>query len=201
VQIKLPAKGKGKPLAVGLLLLAGLLVYGVVFAGFFSRQGEFNEEIRGLADQLAKFERSAAERDTLTSELDSVKNQDRASALFMGEENFDLGAATLDSRLKQVVAQRARDTQRCQVTSSSTRPANEPEQFEKVTVSVRMRCDLEDLVAIFHELESSVPLLFLENVNIFYEQAAYMGNQPGIGYLDIRFDLSGYLRVPSTVKK
>ncbi len=199
--LKLPARGKGKPLAIGLLLLLGLGAYGVGFAGFFAHQANLNEEISGLADQLAKFEQAANGREKLKAELDAVKNQDQASALFMREENFDLGAATLDTRLKQVVAQRARDTQRCQVTSSSTRPALEPEQFEKVTVSVRMRCDLEDLVAIFHELESAVPVLFLENVNIFYEQAAYMGNQPGIGYLDVRFDLSGYLRVPSTVKK
>lgn len=199
--LKLPARGKGRPLALGLLALLALAIYGVAFAGFFSRQSELNEDLRGLADQLAKFERSANERDKLKAELDQVKNQDQASALFMGEENFDLGAATLDSRLKQVVAQRARDTQRCQVTSSSTRRPMEPEQFEKVTVSVRMRCDLEDLIAVFHELESAVPVLFLENVNVFYEQAAYMGNQPGIGYLDVRFDLSGYLRVASTVKK
>jgi general secretion pathway protein M len=198
---KLPAKGQGKLLAIGLLLLVGLLAYGIGFAGFFAHQGQLNEELDGLAVQLANFRRAAGERDRLKAELDQVKSQDQTSALFMTEENFDLGAATLDSRLKQVVAQRARDTQRCQVTSSSTRRPLEPERFEKVTVSVRMRCDLEDLIAVFHELESGVPVLFLENVNIFYEQAAYMGNQPGIGYLDVRFDLSGYLRVPSTVKK
>lgn len=196
----LPAEGKGGLLAGGLLLIVLILGYLLFFAGFVDRQRVQAEEVQLLREREQALRANAAQLPQLRADLDAIRQRDAGSTLYLSDENFDLAAASLTTRVREVVATRARNPQRCQIQSTQNVRATEPEDFEKVSVQIRMRCDLEDFVAIAYELESGVPMLFLENVQLYMENIAYLQNLPAIGFLDVRFDVTGYLRMASTVK-
>ena len=72
--------------------------------------------------------------------------------------------------------------------------------FERVTVKVRLRCEMEHFGPLLYGLESGSPQLFVSELTITGRRAAPGGrarsrNQPAnAGYLDIAFDMYGYLR-------
>ena len=67
----------------------------------------------------------------------------------------------------------------------------------KVVVQARLRCDLESLAAILYDLENGKPYLFVDELMI-YKQQTYVppGAKRVASPLDVRFNLSGYLRQP-----
>ncbi|MCB1640094.1 MAG: general secretion pathway protein GspM, partial [Xanthomonadales bacterium] len=65
-----------------------------------------------------------------------------------------------------------------------------------VTIKVRMRCDLPDLAKILHVLETQSPSLRVTDLNLFQQVFTGVGGANMLGSMDIRFDLSGYIRKP-----
>ena len=100
-------------------------------------------------------------------------------------------------QLKQIIADKARDPQRCQLISSQNERPTAPEPYQRVVVKVRMRCDLDDLTEILYELENATPFLFVAELNL-YQQLMFQGGmpQPNLGDMDARFDVYGYIRKP-----
>ena len=70
------------------------------------------------------------------------------------------------------------------------------ERYERVTVNVRMRCRGEDLLEILYRLESGVPMVIIDDLNIVRPRTTrrVAGKVVEIAEeLDIRFNMSGYL--------
>jgi general secretion pathway protein M len=70
------------------------------------------------------------------------------------------------------------------------------ERYERVTVNVRMRCQPADLLQILYRLESEIPMMIVEDLNIIRPRARRrVGNTlvEAAETLDIRFNMSGYL--------
>ena len=64
-------------------------------------------------------------------------------------------------------------------------------------MQARLRCDLEPLAAILYDLENGKPYLFVDQIMI-YKQQTYQppGSKVAASPLDVRFNLTGYLRQP-----
>jgi general secretion pathway protein M len=74
------------------------------------------------------------------------------------------------------------------------------ERFQKVTVNVRMRCGIEDLKKVLYALETGVPMIIADEVTVIKPRSRRRttDQQPEVGtLLDIRFNMSGYLREPA----
>jgi general secretion pathway protein M len=95
----------------------------------------------------------------------------------------------------QGAVERQAQPERCLIINSQPVRGNSNETFERVTIQVRLRCELEHLYPVLHELESGSPQLFLTELNIV---ARRMPSSPGgevfIGYVDVSFNAHGYLR-------
>lgn len=193
----LPDRENNRPLAIGLLVVALLVVYLLGFHWFIVRHADIGEEVANLEQQAARFKAAAARRPQLERRLDELRRERLDSALFLGQSNFNTAAAALMRRLREVIDQRAEDSELCTVNSTQNRQDPEPERFEQVTVNVRMNCPLPDLVAILYELENSVPLIFVDNLMINQRMSADRPRRRGgvavYGQLDARFDLYGFL--------
>ncbi len=68
-----------------------------------------------------------------------------------------------------------------------------------MTVNVRMQCPLPDLVRVLYELENSVPLVFVDSLEI--NQRTLPGRQArrgaeNLAQLDVRFNMYGYRAQP-----
>jgi len=87
----------------------------------------------------------------------------------------------------------------CQIVSRQPVRPRAQERYERVTVNVRMRCGAEDMLKILHRLEAATPMIMVNDLNVVKPRARARsrrnGDQPEIAVaLDIRFNMSGYLR-------
>lgn len=192
----MPNLENNRPLAVGLALVVLVLVYLAGFHWFVVRHAELGTEIDQLEEQVARFKAAAERRPNLEAQLERLRSERLDSALFLGERNFNVAAASLSRRLREVIESEADAPELCSVLSTTNRPEDEPERFEQVTVNVRMKCPLPDLVRILYELEDSVPLVFIDNLmfnqRIPADRAGSRGSRD-YGQIDARFDMYGFL--------
>ena len=189
-----PRRSRG--LALGLLVAVVALGYFVLVHWWFTAPHlAIADEMAELREQELRFRTTIAERPQIQKSLTEVREFEAANPAFLPESDFNAAASGLIQRLSQVVASRASDPQRCTLIQKQVSRTNEKEPFDRVTIKARLRCDFEQFGPILHELETSNPVLFVDSVQI-WRQTGY--RQPGTNqvenYLDINFDLYGYIR-------
>jgi general secretion pathway protein M len=184
-------------LAVALLLGAVLLVYLVGFHWWFVRGHlDISREMADLREQAARFAATIAQRPAVEAQLARVREFEANNPAFLAEANFDAASAALITRLRRAVEAHARDPQTCQLLSNQPVRTRDPERYLRVTINVRMRCDIEDFAAVVHDLENGSPVLFLDNLTI---DSRRFGRVPGRAqrvqdYTEQRFTVFGYVR-------
>jgi len=179
-----------------LLVIAILLVYLLVFHWFVLRHGEYAEEIGDLRTQLHRFQVVASRRESLQLDLSQIRNSQKDADLFFDHPEFDEAAAAMSGSIGDMVRTHADDS--CQIVSRQPVRPRVQERFQKVTVNVRMRCDADDFLKILYEMETGMPLMLVDDLNVIRPRtrrrsrsAAKVAEQ---GELDIRFNVSGYLK-------
>ena len=191
----IPDQRSSKTTAIMLLVIALLLVYLLLFHWFFLRHQEYAEEIGDLRTQLNRFQSVASQRDSLQKRLSQTLNQQSDADLFLDYPSFDEAAAAMSSSIGDMVRTQADDS--CQIVSRQPVRARVQERFEKVTVNVRMRCDAEDFLKVLYGMETGMPLMLVDDLNIIRPRTRRRTrpNQPETqGALDVRFNVSGYLK-------
>ena len=130
--------------------------------------------------------------------MESVSEFEKQNDFFLPENNASLASSALTTKLKSLITEQAEDPSKCTVMSN--RPArqnsSDQTQFEKVAISVQMRCQIGDLAKVFFEMENGTPYLFIDNLNIQKRSTRRRVGREVVTeeYLDVKFDLAGYLR-------
>jgi general secretion pathway protein M len=186
----------GRLTAVLILVIVLLLVYLGCFHWFFLRHRDYGVEIGDLSEQLGRYQRVAAQRSAYENVLQSLQDRKADENLFLEGIDFNEAAAGMSERLSQMIGVQAEDS--CQIVSRQPVRPRVQERFQKVTVNVRMRCGIEDLKKILYSLETGVPMVIADEVTIIKPRARRRranAQEPEAGQLlDIRFNMSGYLR-------
>lgn len=188
--------GNNRLTAILLLIIVLILVYLLCFHWFIMRHLEYGSEISDLSGQLGRFQRVAAQRSFFEEQLQDLQNRKSDENLFLSGTDFNQAAAEMSERLSQMVATQAEDS--CQIVSRQPVRPRVQERFEKVTVNARMRCNVDDFQKILHSLESGVPLVIVDEMTVIKPRVRARNNRnaddSARGALDIRFNMSGYLR-------
>jgi general secretion pathway protein M len=187
----------GRLLAIVLLLIALLLVY-LVFVHWtlVAPHLQLRTQVIELREQEQRLRASAAQRSAIEARLGEVRAFEAQNPGFLEEPSFDLATAGLMQRLESEVAALNAPPGRCQVVNKQPFKPREEERFERVVVKVRMRCEIAEFSRVLHALEGGSPQLFVDALSIVARRPTYTPrNRPAPqGYLDISFDLYGYLR-------
>lgn len=197
-----PDARNGRFLAIVLLLIVVLLVYLLGLHWWFvAPQIAISEQMSDLREQQQHFADTAAQRPLIEKRLAQVRRDEKSNQGFLSDADSNNAFSDLTQRLKQAIAARAKDDNRCAIVSNSNYRGGEEETYEKVTIQVRMRCTLEPFAGILYDLENSKPYLFVDQLMIYRQQRPYFrqannNSKPPASTLDIRFNLSGYLRQP-----
>ena len=182
--------------AILILVIVLLLVYLTCFHWFILRHLEYNAEIGDLSEQLGRYQRVAEQRDEYEAILQGLVERKSDENLFLEGGDFNEAAAGMSERLSQMIGLQAEGS--CQIVSRQPVRPRVEERFEKVTVNVRMRCGIEDLQKVLHALETGVPMVIADEVTIIKPRSRRRrarDQQPETGQLlDVRFNMSGYLR-------
>lgn len=184
-------KGNSRMTAVLLFTIVLIVVYLLGFHWFILRHVEYSSEIDSLRDQLGRFTRVAEMREVYETRLSDLQSNRSDQNLFLEERDFNEAAAAMSERLGLAVDARADNS--CQIVSRQPVRPRVQERYEKVTVNVRMRCGIDDVMSILHWLESSVPLIIVEEMTIVKPRVRRRGSEQDSGLLDVRFNMSGYL--------
>ena len=188
--------GNSRLTAILIFVIVLLLVYLTCFHWFILRHLEYSEEIGELSTQLGRYQRVAAQRTEYENLLQGLQDRKSDENLFLEGNDFNEAAAGMSEQLSQMISIQAEDS--CQIVSRQPVRPRVQERFEKVTVNVRMRCGIEDLKKVLYALETGVPLVIADEVTIIKPRSRQRRaniQQPAAGeLLDIRFNMSGYLR-------
>ncbi len=192
----IPDQRNSKTTAVMLLVIAVLLVYLLIFHWFILQHREYMEEIGGLRDQLNRFQAVASQRESLQLKLNQIRSSQKDADLFFDYPEFDEAAAAMSGSIGDMVRIQADDS--CQIVSRQPVRPRVQERFQKVTVNVRMRCDADDFLQILYKMETGTPLMLVDDLNVIRprtrrrSKSAARTEKPGA--LDVRFNVSGYLK-------
>jgi len=186
--------------AVMVLTLLLVIVYFLFFHWFFVAHAGLNEEIDSLNESRQKFINEAAKTPKLTEMLQQVKSKVGSNNEFLQADSKNLGNAEITSIFKNIVNQQSEIASDCQIISQSPTQDREPEQFEKITLRVRMRCQYEVMVKVLDLIEANTPSLFVNDLRIeSRNQNRYrksVNETPAPENLEVRFDLYAYLKIP-----
>ncbi|MFC1777629.1 type II secretion system protein GspM [Pseudomonadota bacterium] len=191
----IPDQRNSKTTALLLLAIAIIMVYLLVFHWFLMRHREYAGELGDLREQLSRFQTVASQRESLQTRLGRISNSQNDADLFLDYPSFDEAAAAMSGGIGEMVRAEADDS--CQIVSRQPVRSRVQERFQKVTVNVRMRCDAEDFLKILYGMETGMPLMLVDDLNIIRPRArrTTRGQQTAAqGELDIRFNVSGYLK-------
>ena len=191
----IPDQRNSKTTALLLLAIAIIMVYLLVFHWFVLRHREYAGELGDLREQLSRFQTVASQRESLQTRLGRISNSQNDADLFLDYPSFDEAAAAMSGGIGEMVRAEADDS--CQIVSRQPVRSRVQERFQKVTVNVRMRCDAEDFLKILYGMETGMPLMLVDDLNIIRPRArrTTRGQQTAAqGELDIRFNVSGYLK-------
>lgn len=191
------APGSNRLTAILIFVIVVILVYLAGFHWFILRHLEYSREISDLSDQLGRFQRVAAQKPDYENLLQALQERRSDENLFLSDSDFNEAAAGMSERLSQMISVQAEES--CQIVSRQPVRPRVQERFQKVTVNVRMRCGVEDLKKVLYALETGVPMIIADEVTVIKPRARRRraNETPEAGtLLDIRFNMSGYLREP-----
>jgi len=193
-----PEHRNSRFLAVVLALIVVLLGYLVfVHWWFVAPHAEIATQMDDLRDQQQRFAGILAQKPLIEKRLAEVRTYEQNNQAFLADADANSAFSDLTQRLKQVIGARAKNENQCAIVSNSNFKGGEEELYERVTIQVRMRCALEPFAAILYDLENSNPYLFVDQLMIYRQFGGYVPpgqKQKQTSALEIRFNLSGYLR-------
>lgn len=206
----MPDAKHGRTLAVTLLLIVLLLAYLLGMHWWFvAPLWDSRQQMIELRDEEARFRAIAQQRDAIRAALAEVRSFEGENPGFLAEANFDLAASAMIQRLQEQV-DLLQAGERCRLVSRTPYRGNqgsrggskaEAEPFEKVTIKVRMQCEMEHFGPLLHGLEGGSPQLFVSDLTITSRRGTGVaarqpraGQGTPVGQIDQAFDLHGYLR-------
>ena len=190
-----PVSDRDRWLALGLLLAALALAYGVLIHPWFTvPMGEVGDRIDTARERELRLRMEIQQAPKVAERLQQARATLARTPGFLPERSPELATAALVQRLEAVVAQASPGRRACEITNRS--PLQEPqrEKYPRVTVQVRLRCGTPELANVLHSLEGGAPRLFVGNLNVLGQRVFFNPGQSGAqGGLDVSFDLYGYL--------
>jgi len=198
--VQTPVSKRDRWLAVGLLLAALSLAYGVLIHPWWTvPMQEVNARIDSARERELRLRMQLKQAPMVQQRLAQARAQLSRTPGFLPERNAELATAALVQRLETVVAQASPGKRGCEISNRSPLQETTREQYTRVTVQVRLRCGTPELAAVLHALEGGTPRLFVGNLNVLGQRVFFNpGESNAQGGLDVSFDLYGYLP-PTTV--
>ncbi|MDQ5910601.1 MAG: ral secretion pathway protein [Pseudomonadota bacterium] len=192
-----PVSSPGLAQRLTALLLLALVIglgYWLIDRVLIGQYRHYQAHAERLQDRLQNLQRLATARPELEKAIQTIRDDQRTAAYFLPPAPPTLAAADLQQRVKTLVEGAGGS-----LLSVQALPAVEEGEVVRVAVGVTLQGDLAVLQKTLHGLESQVPLLFVDNLEVTARQlrprlpdgkvAPYTRIQ-----LNGQFEVSGYLR-------
>ena len=179
-------------LALGLLVLVLLLVIFVVISPLVSTGLEYYEQKQELAFRLQRSINIVARKDSVAENVERIKQQYQQQNYFSTRDTEALTSADLQKFIKTAISKAGG-----QLTSTQVLPGRNEDGLNRVTVKVRMSGDIEALRSVLHDIESSVPVMIVNQIDIRPVRGKRNRKTRKIessNKLNINFQVAGFMR-------
>jgi general secretion pathway protein M len=174
-------------LALAILALMAVVIISITVLPVWSANRNYNHTIATLEGRLEQLQRAAAIGASLQPRYQQLKQLLASDQHYLKSSSEALATAELQQLVKEIAL-----AKKAEVLSMQNLPAGKQNDDRRVAIKVRMRGDLENIIQMFHALETGSPFLFLDKVsirNIMGRRKTIPGNLP----LDADFEIFGYL--------
>ena len=183
-----------RSLAVALLIGMGGALYAGIIEPLWDSHRNFRQTRVSSAELLAKYQKIARAVDALEGELAALRISQASQAGYLPGDSSALAAAELQTLVKNIVRSVGEDLRSTQIL-----PVNEEAGVTRVAIRVQLPVRMQGLQKVLHTLESGVPFIFIDNVDVRRRKTSRrLLNTNEEVYLDVRFDITGYMRSPET---
>ncbi len=159
--IKIKNKQMERWLAVGLLIAVMLIVGTAVLFPAASKWMELHDDKIALARQLKQYERILAGKDAVAKNMESIQEEILEQGYFNSQQTESLASAELQEFIKKAIVEAGG-----KLSSTQALPVIEKDKFNLITVSVRMTGNIEVLRGVLYRLETSTPLIMINQMDI-----------------------------------
>jgi general secretion pathway protein M len=179
-------------LALGLLALVLLIVIFVAIVPLVSTGLGYHEQKQELAFRLQRSKQIVARKDDVVENIDRIKQQYQSLNYFSTRDTVALASADLQKFIKSSISQAGG-----QLTSTQVLPSSSESGFNRMTVKVRMSGDIEDLRSVLYEIETSVPVMIVDQIDIRPVRGKRNRKTRKIepsNKLNVNFQVTGFMR-------
>ena len=174
-------------LALGLLVLVLFVAWMVGVEPVRVAFEEQEARIARATQLLERYERALDDEAELRAEIERLEASDGGPDPFLTGDSTQIIAATLQNRIQTLVAGEPGDIRSIQVL-----PEAEEDGFDKIGLRVTLTAGIPTMQKIFYEIESSVPALFIDNLDVRTNVRRRRRNTDTTNRVQIRFDVFGY---------
>ncbi|MBB3227899.1 general secretion pathway protein M [Luteibacter sp. Sphag1AF] len=185
-----------------ILLLVVVLVaayFVLVHWWFVAPQFAMADEMNDLRDTQRRYAAAIAERPLIQKRLAGLAQGQTQSSAFLPEDDTNAAAAGLMQHIVDVAAAH-HDDGSCDVVQKQPVPSQEraSDPYRKVTVNISLRCHMQPLAAVLHDIEEGTPYLFIEDFSVYRNPVAARSGAPVP--MEVQFTVSGYIRQANSAK-
>lgn len=174
------------PAAAGALLLALLAAgYLLLLRPAVTQYQRLTEGIRAQQRLLQEYEAEIRARPALLRQLETLRALERERGYHIAEESHNLAAVALRTLVDRSASATGNS---CSIQSQQERPGA-GEQATRIRVRARLRCSVEGLRRLLHDLEGGRPLVLVESLQVRPRPGRGAGNRD-LTSLDTTLELS-----------
>ncbi|MEY3879515.1 MAG: hypothetical protein RIQ94_310 [Pseudomonadota bacterium] len=189
-------QNKQRWLAVGLLIVVMLIMCLVFIVPIVSKGLDLNKTKNDLIFKLQQYERILATKNTVIASMANIKQQHDQQGYFNSQETDALASAEMQAFIKKIIVDAGGE-----LSSTQALPVNNKNKFSKITVSVRMMGNSEVLRTVLYKIETSIPLIIIDQIDIRSMQHGTMSLVPNkidsSNKLNVNFQAVSFMRKPT----
>ena len=160
-------------LALALLVAAILLVIFAVIVPVVNKGLEMHDAKNSLVFKLQQYERVLARKEAVIQSMSTIKEQYQMRGLLNRQSTGALASAELQEFIKKTIVEaggQLSSTQALPVSAfapgTASKQSGAKNEFNRITVSVRMTGNSKVLRAVLHKIETSTPLIIIDQIEI-----------------------------------
>ena len=148
-------------IAVGLLITVALVIILVIIVPVVSKEMELHEAKNNLVFRLEQYERILAKKEAVIASMANIKQQHEEQGYFNSQQTDALASAEMQEFIKKAIVEAGG-----QLSSTQALPVSNKDKFSRITVRVRMTGNSEVLRAVLYKIETSTPLIIIDQIDI-----------------------------------
>jgi general secretion pathway protein M len=182
-------------LAVGLLIAVVLMIGMILIVPLVSKGMALRETKNSLIFRRQQYERILATKEAVIANIAKIKQQHEQEGYFNKQKTDALASAEMQELIKKAIVDAGG-----QLSSTQALPVTNKDKFSRITVRVRMTGNSEVLRAVLYKIETSTPLIIIDQIDIRPMRGARNRTTRQIeltNELNVNFQAVSFMRKPA----